>query len=450
MITKTIIKIMPPSIRNKIEHNYELRKIMGNINWLTFENILRNLIGLFVFAWVARYLGPEQFGLMNYALAFVALFAALATLGLDNIVIRNIVSNPEKEKEYLGSTLVLKFFGSLVMLLLCVISIFLIEPVNTLTQLFVFIIAFGYIFNSFDTIDFWFQSQVQSKYSVYSRSFAFLITSALKISFIVTQAPLIAFVLMFLLDSLVTAIFLIYFYHKKTKVSLFEWKIKYGLMKDLLKDSWPLILSGIAIMIYMRIDQVMIGIMLGDAQLGIYSAAVKLSEAWYFIPMIIAGSVFPAILKAREKSRELYLHRLQILYDSFTWFTIIGALIITYLSGFIIKTIYGSEYLGAANVLSVLIFSGIFSFLGVASSQYLVAENLTKISFYRTLIGAVINVILNLMLIPTFGIIGAAFATLVSYMCAAYLLNVLFQKSRIIFMMQTKTLDIFRILRYLK
>jgi O-antigen/teichoic acid export membrane protein len=200
----------------------------------------------------------------------------------------------------------------------------------------------------------------------------------------------------------------------------------------------------------MKIDQVMIGNMLGDSQLGFYSAAVKLSESWYFISMIVSGSVFPAILKTRKKSRELYLERLQMLYDSFTLVSISIALIITLLAPFIIHIIYGAEYIEAATILSIHIWAGVFVFLGVASSKYLVAENLTKISFYRTIIGAITNVVLNIILIPISGILGAAAATLISYLFSAYIPNLLFKESRIVFIMQTKSFNLFRILRYIK
>jgi PST family polysaccharide transporter len=450
MINSIFFKIIPSFIRKKVELNPELRRIIGNINWLVLEKVLRNLVGLFIFAWVARYLGPEQFGLMNYALSFVALFSVLATLGLNHITIRNIVSNPENKEDYLGTTLLLKFFGSLSMLIISVIGIALIEPDNTSVQLFVLIVALGYIFKSFDTIDLWFQSQVQSKYSVFSRSIAFVIISILKIGLVITQAPLVAFVLMYALDNLLAALLLIYLYHKKVTFSFFEWQVKYDVMKSLLKDSWPLILSGIAVMLYMKIDQVMIGNMLGDSQLGFYSAAVKLSESWYFISMIVSGSVFPAILKTRKKSRELYLERLQMLYDSFTLVSISIALIITLLAPFIIHIIYGAEYIEAATILSIHIWAGVFVFLGVASSKYLVAENLTKISFYRTIIGAITNVVLNIILIPISGILGAAAATLISYLFSAYIPNLLFKESRIVFIMQTKSFNLFRILRYIK
>jgi O-antigen/teichoic acid export membrane protein len=445
MINSIFNKFIPSFIRKKVELNPELRKIIGNINWLVLERVLRNLLALFVVAWVARYLGPEQFGLMNYALSFVALFSALSIMGLNGITVRNIVSNPENKEEYLGTTLLLKFFGSLSMLIISVIGIALIEPDNTSVQLFVLIVALGYIFKSFDTIDLWFQSQVQSKYSVFSRSIAFVIISILKIGLVITQAPLVAFVLMYALDNLLAALLLIYLYHKKVTFSFFEWQVKYDVMKSLLKDSWPLILSGIAVMLYMKIDQVMIGNMLGDSQLGIYSAAVKLSEAWYFIPMIVSGSVFPAILNTRKKSRELYLERLQMLYDSFTLFSIIVAFITTFIAPFVVHIIYGVEYIEAAAVLSIHIWAGVFVFLGVASSKYLVAENLTKISFYRTSIGAITNLILNFLLIPEYGILGAAIATLISQMLSSYVLNALFKKSKIAFIMQSKSFNLFRV-----
>ncbi len=444
--TKFILRIFPKFIRRKIEGNQELIKIIQNINWLAFENLFQKLIGIFIFAWIARYLGPEQFGLMNYVLSFVALFSALSILGLDNIVIRNIVSNPEKKKEYLGSTLLLKFLGSLTLLILSIIGVSLIEPNNNLLILFVGIISLGYIFGSFNTLDIWFKSQIQSKYSVYSRSIAFLIISSLKIIFILTQQPLIAFILMFALNSLISSLLLIYFYHKKTKLSFLKWKVKLKVMKNLLKDSWPLILSGIAVMIYMRIDQVMIGNMIGNVQLGIYSAAVKVSESWLFLPMIIASSVLPAIIKAKKKNRKLYLEKLQTLYDLFTWFTISVAVIITFLSPFIIKILYGANYADSAIILSIIIWTGIFSFLGVASSQYLVAENITKVSFYRTGFGAIINVLLNIILIPIYGIIGAAIATFISYGVATFFILVP-KNSRLAGIQMLKSFNLIRIIR---
>lgn len=447
--TKILLKFTPSFLRRKIENNKNLRKILDNINWLGGEKVIRLFLAIFVTALVARYLGPEQFGMMSYAFAFVSLFVVFEKLGLDSIVVRNIVNNPEKKAEYLGSTLILRFVGSSALLVFSMIGIMLLRPGETIIYVFVAIVAISYLFKSFETIDLWFQSQVKSKFTAQSQIVAFLIISALKVLFVFTQQPLIAFVLMFLLDSIIAATLLVFFYQKRGPVPILKWKARFETMKELLKDSWPLILSGVAIAIYMRIDQIMIGSMLGDTELGVYSVAVKLSEAWYFLPMIITASVFPAILKAKKKSKELYLERMQKLYDAFTWFTIPIAIIVALLSSYIIGILFGDEFIQASLVLSILIFSGVFTFLGVASSKYLISENLTKISFYRTVLGLIINILLNVMLIPVYGIIGAAIATLVSYAFAAYVANLLFKESRIIFLMQTRSFNIFRAIKRL-
>jgi O-antigen/teichoic acid export membrane protein len=423
---------------------------MGNINWLTFENILRNLIGVFVFAWVARYLGPEQFGLMNYAVALVALFSVFSTLGLDNILIREIVSSPEKRKEYLGSALLLKFIGAFVLIITATLASYFINSENTVITFFVFIVSLGYIFKSFDVIDLWFKSQVKSKYSVYSRATSFFVVSVIKIILILTQAPLVAFVWMFTLDFFIAALLLIYFYSQKVPDSMLDWKVRIKTAKNLLKDSWPLMLSGVAVVIYMKIDQVMIGNMLGEKELGIYSSAVKISEAWYFVPMIISSSVFPSILRVRKKSKELYLRRIQMLYDFFTWFTIGVALIVTFLSPYIINILYGSEYAMASTVLSIHIWAGVFVFLGVVNGNYLVSENLTKIIFGRTLVGMILNIILNIFFIPNYGIYGAAFATLLSQLYLGVLSLFVFKKSRMLFFMITKSFNLIRIIRTIR
>jgi O-antigen/teichoic acid export membrane protein len=205
-----------------------------------------------------------------------------------------------------------------------------------------------------------------------------------------------------------------------------NWRFSFPIAKSLLKDSWPLILSGIAIMIYIRIDQVMLKMMLDDRAVGLYSAAVKLSEIWYFIPMIISQSVFPSILNTKKVSEELYMKRIYNLYSLMIWLAIGIAIALTFFSVDVVKILFGSEYLpDSAKVLSLYVWAGIPVFLGVASSQYLIAENYTKLSFARTIVGAIANVILNLILIPYYGIIGAAIATLISYFIATFFIGLL-------------------------
>jgi len=433
---------------NKIKNLFQdkgFKKYFANTSWLFLERILRMVVGLFVGIWIARYLGPDRFGLLSYAQSFVGLFSAIATLGLNGILVRELVQYPKKENELLGSAFILKLFGAFLTLLILYIAIHFTSN-DTYTNILIFIIASATIFQAFNVIDFYFQAKVMSKYVVFANSFSLLISSFIKIILILNQAPLIAFAVMIVFDSLVMAIGYIYWYFKvKKEFFLRKIKFQFDIVKQLLKDSWPLIWSGVVVAIYMRIDQVMIKEMLDNKAVGNYAAAVRLSEAWYFIPMVISSSLFPAIINAKKISEKLYYERLQKLYDLMVWISVAIALPMTFLSNWVVNLLYGSQYNQAGSVLMIHIWTGVFVFLGVASSKWFVTENLQIYSFYRTFAGAVLNIILNLILIPKLGINGAAIATLASQMTAAYLFDLLTTTTRRMFIMKTKSLLLIRI-----
>ncbi|MCF7861662.1 flippase [Candidatus Woesearchaeota archaeon] len=412
---------------------------------MTFEKVLRLGLMLFVYAWVARYLGPEQFGVLNYVIAFVALFSPLSKLGLDGIVVRNIVQEPAKKEEILGSATLMKLIGSVLMITFSVVVIGFLKA-DSMYFFFVAIVSFGYLFKSFDSIDLWFQSQVRSKYSVYARSIAFFIVSGLQVILILMNSPLVGFLLAFALDFLLATLGLLYYYIYRGN-SLLKWKFDLKIIRNLLKDSWPLILSSVAVVIYMKIDQVMIGQMLGDTEVGLYAAAARISEAWYFIPVVISASIFPALIKAKNKGKKLYMQMMQKLFDIVIWISIVIALLMTFFSNILVTSLFGKEYIVASYVLSIHIWAGVFVFFGVANGKYLVNENLTKIALYKTILGAISNIILNIILIPKYGINGAALATLISYFISALLTNILFKKTRIILKMFLKSLYLPRVFR---
>ena len=217
---------------------------------------------------------------------------------------------------------------------------------------------------------------------------------------------------------------------------------------NLLKDSWPLILSGLVIAIYTKIDQVMIKNMLDSKELGYYAAAVRLSEAWYFIPVALTNSIFPAIVNAKKVSNKFYFNRMQKLYDILAWMAIAIAVPVSIFSKDIINIIFGNEFQSAAPVLTIYIWAGVAVFLGVASSKYLITENFTKLSFFRTFIGMIFNVILNLILIPKYGIVGAAVATLVSYSVATFSL-IFISKTSLQIKMMLKSIFLITFIQYL-
>ncbi len=434
-------------IFKSIIDNKEFLKIFKNINWLILENILKGFIGIFVISQVARYLGPDEFGSMNYAISLVSIAAVVGSFGIDNILIRDFIYKKGKEKYYLGSALFIKILSTIIMSFLLVILVNFLNIEELKIKIFIFLISISYYFKIFDVIDFWFQSKTKSKYPVISRLISFSIVSLLKFYFIFIKLDTTSFVFTILIENLITFLLLIYFYKKKEKLKITEWKINFNISKEIFFDSWPIMLSAFSSIIYMKVDQILIGSMIGTKEVGIYYSAVKLSEAWYFIPTIIGSSIFPYILSARKKSKKLYKDRLQFLFDVSTIASLFISILIFIFSRQIINILYGHEYSYASTILSVHIWSGVFVFLGIIASKWVVAENKTINALLRTSIGAVINIVLNLIFLKEYGIIAAAFSTIFSYFFVNFFSLYFFKSTRECFYMQLKSFNLIRSLR---
>ena len=427
-----------------LKNHQGFMKYFKNTSWLFMEKILRMTVGLFVGIWVARYLGPEQFGVFSYAQSFVGLFTAIATLGLDGIVVRELVKDESRRDELIGTAFWMKLVGAFLVLIFLAVAVNFTSN-DTETNALVFIIASATIFQSFNVVDMYFQAKVMSKYVVYANTASLFMSAIVKITLILNDAPLIVFAWVVLFDSFVLGVGFVYFYIKNNSTfSIKNLKFNKLTAVNLLRDSWPLILSGIVVSVYMKIDQVMIKEMLDSEAVGQYAAAVRLSEAWYFIPMVIASSLFPAIINAKKINEKLYYERLQKLYDLMVWIAIAIALPMTFLSDWVVELLYGGQYNEAGGVLMIHIWAGIFVFLGVASGQWFVAGNMQLLSFHRTLLGAIVNVVLNIILIPKYGINGAAISTIIGQIFATYIFDLTNNTTRRIFIMKTKTIFVWR------
>lgn len=440
------LRYLPVLLRAKLEHRPNLVKILNNAAWLFSDKILRMGVGLFVSVWLARYLGPEDFGLFNFAIAFVSLFSALSTLGLPGIVVRDIASDPKSRFETLGSASVLQIAGGLTAFSALVILISILRPHDRSAFAVVTIIGLTLLLKASESIKYWFESQVQSKYTVWAENSVFVAMAGIKIGLILVGASLLAFVWITFIEGLITALVLFAMY-EWAGGRIRAWQFSVTRAKALLKHSWPLILSGLAVMVYMRIDQIMLGQMLNDKAVGIYSAAVRISEAWYFIPMAIAGSVFPALLDAKRTSEALYLEKFQKLYDTLVVIALVVAIPVTFLASQIVVALFGHEYLEAGTILSIHIWTALFVFLGVASGKWFLAENRQVLAFYRVLWGMGVNIGLNILLIPQYGGVGAAVATLLSQAVAALLIDVVRKETRLMFWMKLRACLLTRVFR---
>jgi O-antigen/teichoic acid export membrane protein len=428
-MNQTWTKYLPSFLQQKLEGRHVLQRAVGNTGWLFADQIIRMVVALLVGVWVARYLGPAQYGALSYVLAFVSLFSPLVTLGLDSIVVRNIVRDPDNKEKILGSAFALKLAGGVATFLLSGSLIFFLHPKDSLTHWLVWIIAAGTIFQAFDTIDFWFQSQMQAKYTVYARNASCIVVALIKVGLILSAAPLIAFAWAGLAEIILGAVGLVIAY-KIRGFSLATWKASYQQVKGLLKDSWPLILSGIAIYVQARIDQVMLGDWIGNAEVGQYSVAMRLIEVFGFIPMVIHMSAGPVVTEAKVIGEEFYYNRLLNLYRIMFILFVVTALPIFAFSDKIIIFVFGSQYREAGVLLSLFAVRLFFTNMGIAKNLFITNENLFRYAMITAIIGSLFNLVLNYLLIPKYAAIGAIWAMIISFSVTIFFVDVFFTSLR--------------------
>ena len=414
------------------------KKYFANTSWLMAERVLRMVVALFVGVYVARYLGPERFGLLSYANSFVGLFIALATLGLDGIVVRELVKTPARRDELLGTAFGLKIVGVILMWLVIITAVPLTEN-DVQTNSLIAIIAFAAIFQAFNVIDFNYQAEVKSKYVVHAQLVQLTISSITKLVLIAINASLIWFAWVYCLDAVVFAIGLSVMYLRKSG-KLWCWQWKWQVAKELLKDSWPLMFAYMSYLIYARIDQVMIKEMLDEYHVGIYSAAYMIYEAPLFIALVTSKSLYPLIVKYYQSNKVRLFYFYLKLSSYMTLLAYMIVIIFLIFAEDIILILYGEKYYESAGILVFLSFGLIPMFNAFLRSSYITISGNQKIILYTTIFSSIVNILFNVYFIREFGVIGAAYATVITQLLSLLLLNIIFFQTRIIFLIQIKAL----------
>lgn len=434
------MNILPQFLRKRVAHRPNLLRIVDNIGWLSLDKGLRLVVGLFVGVWVARYLGPEQYGLISYASVLVGLVGVFGALGLKDIVVRDIVTDQDSARELLGTAWVLMLIGGVIAYALAFMIIGYLRPGDSVARSIVALLGLLLVLKTSDIATFWFESQVQSKYTIWAQHGALLLVAAAKILLILKHAPVIAFAWAIVAEATLAAFFLLAMMNKFGSSPL-QLRVSLKRAKYLIKNSWPLMLSGFAILIYMRVDQIMLGQLIGNEAVGVYAAALRISEFWYFAPTAIVVSVLPTIIQTRQISVEHYYLHLQKLFGLMVFISLLVALPLTFLSTPIVFYVFGEAYADAGPVLAVHVWAAVFVFLGVASSKWFLVEDQLLMSFYRTALGAVVNIGLNLWLIQSYAEVGAALATLASQASAAWLFDLFHPATRKLFFMKLRALN---------
>lgn len=402
------------------------RAVAANSSWLLFDKLARSLLGLLIGAWVARHLGPAQFGALAYVTAFIVMFMAIASLSADAIVVRDIAGNRDAAAEILGSTLVLRVALGVACWASAVACVAWVNPGESRTVLMAAIVGGILVFQAADAIDLWFQSQSQSRRTVAAKLVAYLISSAIKVWLILADAPLEAFAAVTTFDALACAVCLIFAFRQLPTPQRLRFMAPRA--QRILGEVWPFMLSGVAVMVYSRIDQIMIKELLGARSLGIYAAALPLSQFWQVIPMTLATSLAPFIAKSKLADEGAYRKTLVLVFRAFFYLGVACTALTWLVSDFLVKRLFGPDYAAAASVLNIHAVSNVFCFLGVAHGLWLVNERRFAVRLYGTMFAGLATIALNFLLLPRLGVVGAAYVAILAQVIAAFLVNLILDR----------------------
>jgi O-antigen/teichoic acid export membrane protein len=381
-----------------------------NAGYLIIGKVIQMAFSLVISLLTARYLGPSNYGLINYAGAYTGFFAAVCTLGINNVLVKEFIDHPGEEGMVIGTTLGLRAISSILSAAAIAVLTFILDADEPTTRLVVILASIGMIFQIAETFNYWFQSRLESKVTATATLIAYLISSAYKVYLLIAGKSVEYFVLVSSLDYLCLGIILYVQYKKRSESRLsFSWQ--YG--KKLFKKSYHFILSGLMISIYAQTDKIMLKHMIGQTENGYYATAAAISTMWCFILSAVIDSMYPSIMEAtKADDGELFKKRNVQLYAIVFYLSAFVSLCFTILARPIILILYGESYLPAAAPLRIITWYTAFSYLGVARNAWVVAKDRQKYLFQIYTASALANVVLNYLLIPDLGASGAAIASL--------------------------------------
>lgn len=412
---------------------------LRNAGWMFFDKIFRMATGLLVGIWLARYLGPAQFGLLNYVYIFPLMLSALVSLGINTLLSSEIptAASLEEADRLLLTSIMLKVTAGMLAFGLIMGANFYMHHRMPQLLFLITISASGLLFQGFDAVDIYFQSIRKVHYSIIPKIIAFALATLVRLYGLINGLGLSFFVFIAAVE-LATGYVVIYFLYIQQRQVLTPWfSFSKRTAQKLLRASWPIMMAEFFIFMYMRLDQVMITRLAGNSELGKYSAALRISEAWYFVAAALTASFYPAIIALRLPDYRAYLYRYQSLLNLLVTLGLGIGLVFSILSEPLTQLLYGKQYAGVDTILSIHIWTGVFVFLGVGSNNWFIVEHLQTFLLGRTVIGALVNLALNIVLIPKYGAVGASVATLIAQFVASYMTNGFYHRTREVFRLQT-------------
>lgn len=430
------------SLINDLSHRFQLTKvqtaIMQNLFWATTGKIINLLGALLVGIVVARYLGPEQYGLMNYVISYVFLFQTFALFGLDSIEIREEARSQVPYTTVIGTAFGLKLGFGVCVIAMAIITSWYMET-DGYTTLLVTIYSLAIVFNSLIVVRNYFTAIIQNEYVVKAEISRTVLSIVIKATLLLLHTSLTWIVAAYMFDFVLLGTGYLMAYRARIG-SVREWHFDRSYAAFLLKESFPLLLTNAAVIIYQRIDQVMIGSMIDKSAVGYFSVAAKFTEVLVFLPMMLAQTITPVLVKARERSLTEYQAKAQQFMNASFWLSLLASFVVSLLAYWVILFTFGETYLPAVAVLQVMAFKTAGVALSNTAGAMLVTEGLQRYSIFRDGFGCLVCLGLNYMLLPRYGIMAAAFVSIASNVAAGYLADAFIPAYRHLFVCQTKTL----------
>ena len=410
------------NIIGKLNLSPTKEKVVRNVVWAVTGKVVTLLGGLLVGIFVARYLGPEQYGLMSYIMSYVALFQVLASFGMDNVEIREEAKTLEERDKIIGTAFILKIGFALITMLLVAITAWLFEA-DSFTKWMIILYSFSMIMNSFGVIRNYFTSLVWNEYIVKTEIYRTFIGAGIKVVLLLINAPLMWFIVATLFDTMLIAGGYIVSYRSKID-SIRKWTFDREQAKYLIKESFPLAVSLSAVLIYNRIDQIMVGKMLTNTELGYYSVACRFVEILMFIPAILAQTITPILVRIHKDNFTEYRKKTQLFVNITVWACIILSTMIAVCSHWLILFTFGKAYLPATIILQVLTFKSVGDALSSTAGNMIIIEGKQKYAWIRSVTACLVCIGLNLIFIPRWGAIGTAIASIFTYLYAGTFSNI--------------------------
>lgn len=404
------------------------RRFITNSGWLLFDQFLRVVAGALLSLWIARHYGPEQLGAFNYAMAIVALWIPIAAASLDVLVIRDLVKDAAAARVILASAHVLRLLAALVSIGGAVAMAMTVPPEDHSLVVLVLVAALSTLFQSAFVVDTWYQSQAQTRVGAIVRSLAFVVGASLRIAAVVADADVELLAIAVAVEAFVAGLLFHWFYRKKEGQRLDLRAADWRRVRAYLSEGKSLILTGVLIGIYMRVDRVMIGLLLDNRAVGIYSVAVQLCELFYLLPNAVLLSIYPTLVSLHAANEERYRQRLLQAMAAFFYGSLAIALVFSYTATWIIPILLGPSYAESASIARTYIFLLPLISMSVVFSHWYVLHGKTAISMYGTVIGGASALLLNYLLIQRFGLLGAVYAALISMLMPTVIVSLIFDR----------------------